>query len=480
MKNDPYSKAFGKKYKMTSNRTCIICNNTANSREHIFPAAFGGRVVNKSIYCSTHNGAFSRHVVSLDKELDILNSAIGVIPDRKNSIKETRLKDSMNEEYVYTKDYIKLAAPSALDITPKTGIEQMQLRFADHMQAQKWMDEQKKKGYEFKNSSYGKVTKTMFVEPMKKTMDLGNEKFMLGVLYIAFTFLAHHYPHIARAKELQSVKDILNNDEDTKDIVFWENSDKLDFFGKNRFEFGHIIAIGKMKDSNKIGAIVSFFGKISFAVNLAEPNSDILNEFQTIVSFINPLEKDVKNSTVTQKLDLQINLSNKEESKKYLNSLRSGEISNPIEKILSLATTKVLNQDMENIYNKLQKSIEISSPTSYALVVEILSEYEQRILNLITYTIDDFCEFSVDLDENFKIALKQLIKEDENGNKGLNELSFYFLELVKQMIAYEVHKSMISDSLTTEFLEELFTREKGVYVVMDSVFMLMEGKIINE
>mgnify|MGYP000057598843 FL=1 len=278
----------------SSNKTCIICNNTANSREHIFPAAFGGRVVNKSIYCSAHNGAFSRHVVSLDKELDILNSAIGVIPDRKNSIKETRLKDSASEEYVYTKDYMKLASPSALDMAPNSGAEQMQLRFADHMQAQKWMDEQKKRGYEFKNTSYGKVTKTMFVEPMKKTMDLGNDKFMLGVLYIALTFLAHHYPHIARAKELQSVKDILNNDEDTKDIVFWENSDKLDLFGENPFEFGHIIAIGKIKDSNKIGAIISFFGRISFAVNLAEPNSDILNEFQTIVSFINPLEKEVK------------------------------------------------------------------------------------------------------------------------------------------------------------------------------------------
>ena len=465
---------------MTSNKTCIICNNTANSREHIFPAAFGGRVVNKSIYCSTHNGAYSRHVDSLDKELDILNSAIGVIPDRKKSIKETRLKDSASEEYVYTKDYMKLASPSALDMAPNSGAEQMQLRFADHMQAQKWMDEQKKRGYEFKNTSYGKVTKTMFVEPMKKTMDLGNDKFMLGVLYIALTFLAHHYPHIARAKELQSVKDILNNDEDTKDIVFWENSDKLDLFGENPFEFGHIIAIGKMKDSNKIGAIVSFFGRISFAVNLAEPNSDILNEFQTIVSFINPLEKDVKKSIATQKHDLQLNLSTTVQSKKYLNSLKSGKIKNPIEEILSLATTKVLNQDMENIYNKLQKSIEISSPTSYALVVEILSEYEQRILNLITYTIDDFCEFSVDLDENFKIALKQLIKEDENGNKGLNEISFHFLELVKQNIAYEVHKSMVIGSLTTEFLVQLFAKEKGVYVVMNSVFMLMEGKIINE
>ena len=444
---------------MTSNKTCIICSNIANSREHIFPAAFGGRVVNKSIYCSFHNGAYSRHVDSLDKELDILNSAIGVIPDRKSE------------------EYMKLASPTALDMAPNSGAEQMQLRFADHMQAQKWMDEQKKRGYEFKNTSYGKVTKTMFVEPMKKTMNLGNDKFMLGVLYIALTFLAHHYPHIARAKELQSVKDILNNDEDTKDIVFWENSDKLDLFGENPFEFGHIIAIGKMKDTNKIGVIVSFFGRINFAVNLAEPNSDILNEFQTIVSFINPLEKDVKKSIFTQKLDLQINLSTTVQSKKYLNSLRSGEISNPIEKILSLATTKVLNQDMENIYNKLQKSIEISSPTSYALVVEILSEYEQRILNLITYTIDDFCEFSVDLDENFKIALKQLIKEDENGNKGLNELSFHFLELVKQNIAYEVHKSMVIGSLTTEFLVQLFAKEKGVYIVMNSVFMLMEGKI---
>ena len=463
---------------MTSNKTCIICNNTANSREHIFPAAFGGRVVNKSIYCSFHNGAYSRHVDSLDKELDILNSAIGVIPDRKKSIKETRLKDSASEEYVYTKDYMKLASPSALDMAPNSGAEQMQLRFADHNQAQKWMDEHKKKGYEFKNSSYGKVTKTMFVEPMKKTMDLGNEKFMLGVLYIAFTFLAHHYPDIARAKELQSVKDILNNDKDTKDIVFWEDGDKLDLFGENPFEFGHIVAIGKIKDTNKLGAIVSFFGKINFAVHLAEPNSDILNEFQTIVSFINPLEKDVKKSIEYKTLETDINLSTKKESIEYLNSLKSEEIKNPITEILSLATTKVLNQDMENIYNKLQ-SIENSSPTSYALVVEILTEYEQRILNLITYTIDDFYEFSVDLDENFKIALKQLIKEDENGNKGLSELSLYFLELVKQNIAYEVHNSMLSDSLTTEFLVELFAKEKGVYVVMNSFKELLKENDIE-
>ena len=65
----------------------------------------------------------------------------------------------------------------------------------------------------------------------------------------------------------------------------------------------------------------------------------------------------------------------------------------------------------------------------------------------------------INLDENFKIALKQLIKEDENANKGLNELSFHFLELVKQNIAYEVHKSMVIGSLTTEFLEVICKRK---------------------
>ncbi len=72
------------------------------------------------------------------------------------------------------------------------------------------------------------------------------------------------------------------------------------------------------------------------------------------------------------------------------------------------------------------------------------------------------------------------IKEDESGNKGLSELSLYFLELVKQSIAYEVHNSMLSDSLSTEFLVQLFAKEKGVYVVMNSVLMVMKGEIVNE
>ncbi len=71
------------------------------------------------------------------------------------------------------------------------------------------------------------------------------------------------------------------------------------------------------------------------------------------------------------------------------------------------------------------------------------------------------------------------IKEDESGNKGLSELSLYFLELVKQSIAYEIHNSMLSGSLTTEFLVELFAKEKGVYVVMNSFKELLKENDIE-
>jgi hypothetical protein len=40
-------------------RTCIICGGPTGSREHIFPAALGGRRTNKGIYCADHNNEYA-------------------------------------------------------------------------------------------------------------------------------------------------------------------------------------------------------------------------------------------------------------------------------------------------------------------------------------------------------------------------------------------------------------------------------------
>src|SRR5574344_592024 len=95
-------------------KTCIICNGSAGSGEHVFPAAFGGRRTNRGIYCETHNNAFGRHVATLLNALDIVNATIGVIPDRHKEIRPAEVKSEDGERYLFSKNEVKIAPPPSL------------------------------------------------------------------------------------------------------------------------------------------------------------------------------------------------------------------------------------------------------------------------------------------------------------------------------------------------------------------------------
>ncbi|MGN2436455.1 hypothetical protein [Pseudomonas syringae] len=58
-----------------------MCGNPAGSREHVFPAAFGGRRKNKGIYCEDHNEGLGHHVKELMKALSYFNASLGVRSD---------------------------------------------------------------------------------------------------------------------------------------------------------------------------------------------------------------------------------------------------------------------------------------------------------------------------------------------------------------------------------------------------------------
>ena len=49
-------------------KQCIICGNCAGSREHLFPAALGGRRICNSIYCNIHNQGFPPLVSTPDTD----------------------------------------------------------------------------------------------------------------------------------------------------------------------------------------------------------------------------------------------------------------------------------------------------------------------------------------------------------------------------------------------------------------------------
>lgn len=47
-----------------------MCGQAAGSGEHVFPAALGGRRINKKIYCTKHDNGYSSLVADLASQVD--------------------------------------------------------------------------------------------------------------------------------------------------------------------------------------------------------------------------------------------------------------------------------------------------------------------------------------------------------------------------------------------------------------------------
>ena len=127
-------------------RTCIICGDPAGSREHIFPAALGGRRTNKGIYCGPHNEGFSPLAAVLSKQLELINALLSVRPDDADGPRSTVLKGPDGNTIRLSGNAIEAHA-SAAPPEVKEG-EGQSLSFASDAKADAWIAEQRAKGYD--------------------------------------------------------------------------------------------------------------------------------------------------------------------------------------------------------------------------------------------------------------------------------------------------------------------------------------------
>ena len=74
-------------------KDCIICGKRAGSKEHVFPAALGGRRINKGIYCAVHNDGFGPLAGLLSAQLKTINALLGVRGDHATAPHETIIVD---------------------------------------------------------------------------------------------------------------------------------------------------------------------------------------------------------------------------------------------------------------------------------------------------------------------------------------------------------------------------------------------------
>lgn len=457
-------------------KTCIICNGPAGSSEHVFPAAFGGRRTNKGIYCGTHNNAFGRHISKLLSALDIVNAIIGVIPDRHKEIRPAEVKSEDGERYLFSKNEAKIAPPPSLRDTPELVGKRVQLKFADQVQADKWIAEQKKDGFQVTAEPSGPVRTQIFAEPLHALIHLGDESFMRGLLYLALTFLAHEYPELARSSGLAKAREIVEKDEPVEDRVLWEPPGAMAQISTNPFTYGHTVTIGQIANKSRVGALVSFYGAIQLGIDLGELTEN--RNLERITTHIDPLAKDSRHDVlVVREVGKSLLLSTAEESRKHLHQLRTGQAVNPLLAILQSAGDEGLLRTCEALLPELTALTAVSPSLRPHRIMELLASHDHRIFNLLQQGIQGFSESAIDLPEPIHIILKSFIAANDDAPRGLAPTSEAALQIAKAGLADAVLDELNNDTLDVQTLADLLGGGKGVAVVLRTLTNIIANSL---
>jgi hypothetical protein len=130
-------------------RTCIICGGPTGSREHIFPAALGGRRTNKGIYCADHNNEYAGLAGMVSGQLALFNAQIGVVGDHASETTPVTMTDlASGREIKLTNSQVRFKSPQIIsqEIVGKTIVAKMS--FNSVREAEDWILEKKAQGFD--------------------------------------------------------------------------------------------------------------------------------------------------------------------------------------------------------------------------------------------------------------------------------------------------------------------------------------------
>ncbi|MET3828512.1 hypothetical protein ABIC16_004267 [Sphingomonas sp. PvP055] len=266
-------------------RSCIICGGATGSREHLFPAALGGRRVNAGIYCSEHNQALGPGAAVLAKQLRVINSILMVESDRDRKVAHYPVTVEDGRTLNVVGGHATLAA--RFDVTSDTPeVTTGTLNFQTDAQFQAWVKAQHDAG---NRVEFGErqINPPKFYPGPRLELTFGGSNGLRAIAYLALTYFAHHFADAARTPALHDFKAyVLGQEAATR--AGWAPVDAFANLPVNPFEFGHMIAVG-VDTNGKAKALVSIFGSLNFAVDIAQLAE--AEEARAMATFINPLAR---------------------------------------------------------------------------------------------------------------------------------------------------------------------------------------------
>ena len=190
-------------------KDCIICGGPTGSREHVFPSSLGGRREDKKIYCTNHNQWMGPHVGVLQKQLEAINAMLEVQPDR--GVVKSHVFDGDDGERYAIKGADILPAPDLDTILDSYTLgEPHQLKIAPD-ELPRLKERARERGLRLEIVEKASPAVEFRIGRYKISLMQGGDDAMRAVAYLAITFVAHFWPHVARAPGLAPIKDMLRS-----------------------------------------------------------------------------------------------------------------------------------------------------------------------------------------------------------------------------------------------------------------------------
>lgn len=458
-------------------KQCIMCENPAGSKEHIFPAALGGRRVDKGIYCGPHNNELGSNVTALLETLALFNAALGIRSDHHASPKPFLVTDDRGDRFNLLHDAIEVAPPPSLRDTPELLGKPTTLTFSSRQQFDRWRAEQRKLGFEVQATASSPVQTQYFTKPIKVSLSFGSEPFRRGIAYVGLTYLAHYFPEISRQDGLLPIKSCVLGKRDLEDRVWWVDPDSLSLSSNPNFRRVHSVAIHISHESKRARALVAFFGKICMAVDLGSVET---SESICITTHINPFAEGARpdhDIYIHKEPGGSLPLGTAEEGQAYLDRFMRGEAQNPVNEILSEIHEIRIHSLVSSILKTLKEAESLPEKERVDIVNSITDQQSQRILNLLQQGVREFLEKNLPMPASVRRNIENLIAEDPNSPDGLSSTAFATLVTAKAAIAAELIKLFGTEELTSESIEMLFAGGPGLAIVSKAALYSVLDKL---
>lgn len=494
--------------------TCIVCGQAAGSGEHVFPAALGGRRINKNIYCPKHDNGYSSLVIELASQVDVLNAMLEVVPDHSNDAKSVIAQD------LHTGQELKLSAKeskfTALRIISQqqegNGIR-MKIAFPNRKSKSLWIAEQKARGFDVVIQQKAEK-QTYFLGEVHFQRRFGGPCGLGAVAYVTQTFLAQAFPDLARSKDVaafiaytQAIATVAKIsggcgedadgqsnpklEEARRDIdaalsvwggqapVWWDFDPQADMT-PNAFEFGHRVTVGVDATDGQIFGRFSLFSAIHFGMCFGTASSWAATK--TVTIDINPMAAhppdDIKK---TESASAIARVSRPAAPTAGLNTAISSKTQEGVfSDLLRRIGARSLEKSAKAMHSELAAYSSLSPVDGGELLRRVVDGQSQRVLNLVKWMLEDFkSSLPAPALTIFGPMIDSMVAHDPSSLNGLSVMANAMLEIAKGALIDQMREDIKTGCLDEHRIAALIGEGAGAAVVGKPVLALITDAVLH-